>query len=138
MKNFSGPIEARFQIRELFGAYSDSVFQKDVEAWLSHWTDSGVWLLIRQEVRGKAELRAQWEKLWQSLNNMMFFTEIGSITVEGDRARCRSYCREILHLKNGSIQKVVGMYEDELISVNGEWYFERRNYQLISDEKKYK
>ena len=134
MKNFSGPLEDRLLIRELFGTYCDSVFQGDVEAWLTNWADEGIWILFNKEIRGKIELRAQWEKLWSTLNKMMFFTEIGSIEINGERALARSYCREIMHWHDGSIQKVVGMYEDELIRENGEWLFIQRHYKLLADE----
>ena len=39
-----------------------------------------------------------------------------------------------MHWCDGSIQKVVGRYEDELVRANGEWLFARRNYQLLADE----
>lgn len=137
MTHFSGPLEDRLLVRERFGAYSDSVFQNDVNAWLSHWTDDGLWLLANnKEIRGKAALKAQWEKLWSSLRKVMFFTEIGRIEIDGDHAKTRSYCREILYFHDGSMQKVVGMYTDELIRTQATWLFARRNYQLIADEKK--
>lgn len=136
MTNFSGPLEDRLLIRERFGTYSDSVFQCDVEAWLSNWTDDGIWMLSNKEIQGKTTLRTQWGRLWSALNKMMLFTEIGSIEIYADRAKTRSYCREILYFRDGSMQKVVGMYEDELIRTSGDWIFSRRNYQLISDAEK--
>lgn len=134
MTNFSGPLEDRLLIRELLGAYSDSVIQCNVEAWLANWTDDGIWKLFNKEVRGKVALRGQWERLWSTLSKMMFFTEIGSIEIDGERAKVRSYCREIMHFRDNSMHKVVGMYEDELVRANGEWFFGRRSYQLLAHE----
>ena len=136
MTDFSGPLHDRLLIRERFGAYSDSIFQSDVEAWLANWAEDGAWTLFNKEIRGKSALRARWDRLWSTLSKVTFFTEIGFIEVAGERAKARSYCREILHFRDGVPQKVVGMYEDELVRTNGIWLFARRNYQLLADEGK--
>jgi ketosteroid isomerase-like protein len=134
MTNFSGPLQDRQLIRELFGAYSDATFRRDVDAWLSCYATEGVWVLMGKEIRGKDELRSQWSWLWSTLERMAFFTEIGAIQVEGDRASARSYCREILHYQDGSMRKVIGSYEDQLVSRGGAWLFARRDYRLLTNE----
>ena len=40
--------------------------------------------------------------------HVAFQSEIGSIEVTGDRAKVRSYAREIVQLKNGGIFKLAG------------------------------
>ena len=131
---FSGPLEDRLLIRERMGAYSDSVFQRDVEAWLANYVEDGVWIMMGKPIKGKTALRAQWQELWATLDRMAFFVEIGAIQISGEHAKARSYCREIMHYRNGSTLKVVGMYEDELIRADGVWLFTQRNYQLLSNE----
>ncbi|CAN7604379.1 nuclear transport factor 2 family protein [Phenylobacterium sp. LjRoot219] len=131
---FEGPLEHRQLIRERFGAYSDAVFRGDVAGYLDCWAEDGVRVWAGREVQGKAALRAQWEKIWEGLEKMAFFAEIGAIEVRGERATARCYCREILVLKGGAVRKVVGVYDDELVRDGGVWLFARRTYQLFMDE----
>jgi ketosteroid isomerase-like protein len=131
---FTGPSEDRLAIRERFGAYSDAVMRADVEAYLDCWTDDGVRGWRGTECSGKAALRTQWKKIWADLEAMAFFAEIGAIEVDGDRARARCYCREILFLKDGGRRKVVGSYDDVLVREHGQWRFARRDYRLLLDE----
>jgi len=131
---FEGPIEDRLLIRERIGAYSDTAFQCDREAWLANWTDDCIWNTLGQEFRGKSQLRDQWAKIWESLEKMAFFTEIGAIEVHGKAANARCYCREILFLRDGSVRKLVGQYDDALVRDNGVWLFARRSYKLLMSE----
>ncbi len=131
---FEGPFEDRLLIRERMGAYSDAVFQRDKELWLANWIEDCVWLTLGQEFRGKPQLRAQWTKIWESMEKMAFFTEIGAIEVRGETANARCYCREILFLKDGRVRKVVGQYDDAMIRDNGVWLFARRSYKLLMAE----
>lgn len=131
---FTGPLEDRLLIRERYGAYSDSVFQRDVDAWLTNWNEAGVWDIFGAQHRGKDRLRAQWESTWNALQNMAFFAEIGSINITGNTATARSYCREIVVLKSGQIIKVVGCYEDELVKEYDQWLFALRKYSVLINE----
>lgn len=131
---FNGPIEDRLQIRELYDAYSDATNQQNVDAWLANWCEDGVWRILGQEIRGREALRRQWDLIWQGVKTMGFFAEIGAISVDGDHARGRSYCREIVSLKNGSLMKVVACYRDQLRKEQGVWRFASRDYTLMIHE----
>jgi uncharacterized protein (TIGR02246 family) len=132
---FTGPAEDRQLIRELIGAYSDAAFRSDLEAYLACWTDDGVRTQAGQpELRGKAALREMWTQIWDMIERMAFFAEIGAIEVDGDRARTRVYCREIVFLKGGGVWKLVGIYTDQLVRQDGAWRFARRDYELFMDE----
>ena len=64
-----------------------------------------------------------------------FLSEIGWIAVDGDTARASSQAREIIRLKDGGLFKLIGRYDDYLVSKNGQWLFSRRNYQpLVLEE----
>jgi len=132
---FSGPLEDRILIRERYGAYSDATFRQDVEGWLDSWHDDGVWAVFGKEISGKDAMRKQWAKIWQGIDCMGFFAEIGAIEVRGEEATARSYCREIVSLKNGGVFKVVASYTDKLAKVDGNWLFTRREYGLMIQEK---
>jgi ketosteroid isomerase-like protein len=131
---FVGSIEDRLKIRERIDTYSDAVFRADLEDYLACWCDDGVRSGSGGECRGKAALREHWIGIWQVLQRMGFFPQVAAIEVDGDRATARSYCLEILHLKEGPIRRLVGMYTDELARENGEWLFARRNYEVLLDE----
>ena len=47
-----------------------------------------------------------------------------------DSAAARSYCLEMLKLKDGHTRQLVGEYDDELVRVDGEWLFSHRRYQV--------
>ena len=133
---FQGTLEDRQLIRERIDTYADAAFRKDREAWLANWCEECVWKVFGAEVRGKEAMREQWATIWTIFEHMAFFTQLGSIDVDGDRATVRSYCREILRRKDGGVSKIIGAYDDELVRENGAWLFARRDYQVLMDESK--
>jgi hypothetical protein len=133
---FAGPLEDRLLIRERMNTYADAIFQGDAEAWLANYIDDGVWRVAGAEHRGKPALRLQWEQMRAPIKRMTFFTEVGAIEAQDDRATARCYCREILLLKSGGVRKIVGQYDDQLVRQAGVWLFARRDYRLFLDEDK--
>jgi ketosteroid isomerase-like protein len=131
--SFTGPLEDRILIRERIGTYSDSICRADLDEWLGCWTDDAVRIHDGAEVSGKPELRAFWDMIWSAVEQMGFFTEIGAISVDGDRAVARCYTREIMTFHGGGSMKVVGVYDDELVRERGEWLFARRSYQMLME-----
>lgn len=131
---FTGPIEDRLAIRELYGAYGDSSAQRDGEAFLACWTDDGQWNSHIFQRSGKPELREQWDLLWTNFEKVGFLGEIGAIEIDGDKASCRSVAREIILLKGGGVYKLVGQYHDQVVRQNGKWLFARRDYQPFVEE----
>jgi ketosteroid isomerase-like protein len=132
---FSGPMEDRLAIRELYGAYADSAFRADRDAWLDCWADDCVWSTEFGEVTGKPALDEQWDVIWQTFRSMGFFSEVGSIVVDGSKAKGRAYCREILNLGDGRIRKLVGAYVDDLVRDGGRWRFAKRIYAVMIAEE---
>jgi ketosteroid isomerase-like protein len=131
---FNGPIEDRLQIRELFDRYSDAVCRIALDDYLDCWTADAVRRGAGGECRGTEELRSHWHGIWQVLTRMVFINQIGAIEVDGDYARARSYCLEILQLRNGAMRRLVGSYEDTLRRIDGRWFFSERNYRVVVDE----
>jgi len=131
---FTGSADDRLLIRELYGAYSDATCRADGDAWLALWTPDGVRQQDGREVSGHDAPRKFWESIFNVVQQMAFFTEIGSIAVSVESAEVRCYCREIVSLRNGALVKVVGIYDDTLRLVAGEWRFARRDYEVLIDE----
>jgi ketosteroid isomerase-like protein len=128
---FTGPAEDRLKIRERFSSYSDAVFRGDVADYLACWTQDGVRIGPGGDCHGKSALRAHWNEVWRAIERMAFFTQVAAIEVDGARASARSYCLEIVNLTDGTAQKLVGRYDDDLVREAGDWLFSRRSYQVI-------
>ncbi len=128
---FSGSIENRLKIRERFDIYCDAVSRACLDDYLKCWTTDGIRLGDGGECHGVDDLRAQWDGIWQTLEWMVFFYQIGSIEIDGDRARAHSYCQEFLQLQNGSSRRVIGIYDDQLRYVDGQWLFCQRTYRML-------
>jgi ketosteroid isomerase-like protein len=127
---YSGPAEDKQLIRERFEIYSDAVTRQDVDTYLGCWTADGRRSGSGGECSGKDELRAHWHGIFTVIEQMAFFTQFASLTVDGDRASARSYCLEIMKLKDGTTRQLVGEYDDELVRVAGDWLFSHRRYRV--------
>lgn len=132
--SFTGPIADRLAIRELYGTYSDTTSRADREGWLACWADDCRWVNRVFDLSGKAALSAQWDGFWQDYRAFAFYAEIGMIAADGERARSRATTQEIVWLKDGTIRKFAGRYEDELVREGGEWRFARRAFTLLIAE----
>ena len=127
---FSGSAEDRALIRERLEIYSDAVTRQDLDTYLACWTDDGRRTGSGGECDGKAQLRAHWHGIFGAVEQMVFFTQMASLTVDGDRADARSYCLELLHLRDAPLRRMVGEYTDELVRCDGEWLFSHRHYRV--------
>jgi len=132
---FTGPLEDRIAIRELHETYADAAFRDDAAAWLDCWADDAIWITSFGEVRGKAALATQWEKVGATFAAIGFFPTVGAIEIDGDRALTRGYVREIATMHDGGFLKVVGRYDDEVVRENGAWRFARREYSVLMRER---
>ncbi|PEQ14309.1 hypothetical protein B2G71_01525 [Novosphingobium sp. PC22D] len=131
---FSGPIEDRLAIRELYDTYGDASWRGDGDQWLACFAEDGRWRSHLFDVQGHEALRATWDGLWKDWTDVAFVGLVGAIAVEGDSAVCRSYAREIVRTKAGGTFKLAGRYDDTLRKEGGAWKFALRDYTLTIDE----
>jgi len=131
---FTGSIEDRLLIRELYGRYGDASWRGDREEWISCFTSDGRWTSHLFDCTGHDELRETWDGLWKDWSNVAFMCELGSLEVSGDSAKARSYAREIVQLKSGGIFKLAGRYQDDIVRQNGAWLFAGRHYEVLIAE----
>ncbi len=127
---FTGPIEDRLAIRELYGSYADAAFTGNGESWLACWADDCEWDTPAGKASGKPGLRAQWDGLWSRIETMVFFAEITAIEIAGETAAARAYCREVSRWLDGSTVKVIGRYDDHIVRDGGSWRFARRRFTM--------
>jgi ketosteroid isomerase-like protein len=132
---FTGPVADRLAIRERYNSYADAATNKSLDNYLACWHADGLRIGQGAECRGIEALRTQWLGLWDMLDRMAFFSEVGAIVVDGDRAVAHVNCREIIVLNGGELWKVVGRYDDELVRQGDDWVFARRAYTMLIDEK---
>ena len=65
----------------------------------------------------------------------IFLKQTGRSAYVNRTARARSQARKIIRLKGGSLFKLIGHYDDELVRENSLWLFARRNQQpLVLEE----
>jgi ketosteroid isomerase-like protein len=131
---FTGSADDQLKIRQLFDSYCDATCRQAVDDYLACWTDDGVRLGDGGECHGIVELRAHWDGIWKAVAKMAFMVQIGAIEVDGDHARARSYCLEVLEFRGGGTHRLIGNYEDLLRRVDGEWRFSERNYRVFLNE----
>ncbi|MEZ5742290.1 MAG: nuclear transport factor 2 family protein [Sphingomonadaceae bacterium] len=128
---FTGPLEDRIAIRELHGTYADASFRADKQGWLDCWSEDCLWRTTVGDFRGKQALGERWDKLWQSLTALAFFTETGAIEVDGDRATARCYVHEIFTMGDAPAARIVACYEDKLVREAAGWRFAERAYSIL-------
>jgi uncharacterized protein (TIGR02246 family) len=131
---FTGPLEDRIAIRELHDTYADAGFRGEMEQWLGCFVDDCTWVTPYGEMRGKEQLKATWDQIFSNLGALGFFTVMGGVEVNGDTATDRAYIREVFLARDGSIEKLVGSYVDQLVRVDGAWKFARREYSVLIRE----
>jgi ketosteroid isomerase-like protein len=131
---FTGPFEDRLAIRELIETYADAVTRRDADAWGATWADDGVWSMPDYPEfptqHGRANIVALWVEAMKQYPGIMFEAWPGSIEVEGDVARVRSYTSEIYD-QDGITMRDRGVYEDTCVRDAGGWRFSSRTFRNI-------
>ncbi len=130
---FTGPVEDRLAIRELYDEYADGANRMDRAAWLSVWADDAEWKTHYFEVTGKAEIGAKYDELMAAVTATTFLTQICSIEVDGEHARASAIGQERLMMPGGSF-RLTGLNEDQLVRREGRWLILRRDYHVSVEE----
>ena len=131
---FTGPFEDRLAIRELLEAYADAVTRIDAHDWAATWAEDAEWSLPDYPelgtTRGRAAIKAMWIEAMKNYPGIMFEAWPGSIEVDGDTAKMRSYTSEIYD-SEGVTTRDRGVYEDVCVKRNGQWMFQSRSFRNI-------
>jgi hypothetical protein len=131
---FTGPVEDRLAIRELLETYADAVTRNDAAAWGAIWAEDGEWSLPDYPeigtTKGREAIVAMWLEAMKAYPGIMFEAWPGSIEVEGDVARVRSYTSEVYD-QDGLTKRDRGVYEDLCVKRAGAWLFKSRSFRNI-------
>src|SRR5215475_2001751 len=137
---FIGPVEDRVAIRELLDSYADAVCVVDSEAWGATWADDGVWELPDYpdigSITGKANIVTAWIAAMAHYPGIIFVSTPGSIVIEGNEARVRSYTSEVFDDQvTGKTTRDRGRYDDVVVRRNGQWLFKKRRFKKLHREQ---
>ena len=128
---FTGPFEDRLALRELLEANADAVTRNDAEAWGATFAEDAEWALPDYPeigtTNGKAAIVAMWVEAMKLYPGIMFEAWPGSIEVQGDHARMRSYTSEVFD-QGAMTVRDRGVYEDTCVKKDGRWLFQSRSF----------
>ena len=131
---FTGPFEDRLAIRELIDAYADAVTKRDAEAWGATWAEDGHWTMPDYPEfpaqTGRENIGNLWVGAMEQFPGIMFEAWPGSIEVDGNTAKVRSYTAEVYDQGDTTVRDR-GEYDDECVKIEGRWYFSRRAFRNI-------
>jgi uncharacterized protein (TIGR02246 family) len=131
--SFAGAIEDQVQIRALIDTYADAVFRRDATDWGATWAEDASWSLSGQTVEGREAIVTMWKQAMGQFSFVAFYTQVGAIEVDGDRATGRSYTNEVLRTAEGKLMRMAGAYEDGFVKRDGRWLFSARRFTLLTE-----
>jgi len=126
---FSGPAADQAAIRALHDCYADAVNRCDAAAWGALWAGDAVWELMGTRVEGRDAIVGLWSQAMAGFTFVGFFSQIGSLVVNGDRAEGRVWTHELLDGPDGE-RRPLGQYDDVCVKRDGQWLFAERRFQL--------
>ena len=128
---FTGPLESQIAIRALVESYSDAVFRRDAGDWGTCWAEDARWSLMGTSVTGRDAIVEMWVAAMETFAFVGFFSQLGSLEIEGDRATGRVWTHELLEDREGKITRPAGRYDDEYVRNSDGWRFASRSYTML-------
>jgi len=135
----AGYAEDRAAIIDLQGRYLFALDFQDAETYASTFAEEGVLNWAQGEIKGRKAIydfmasgkynpaRDAQKGKWPAASRHFITNQV--IKVEGDTARAVTYWFQATNNKTNRRTMVLGLfghYEDELVKINGQWYFKSR------------
>lgn len=130
---FTGPMEDRLAIREMYDTYADGGSRGCRDTWLSCYAEDSRWASHVFDLKGIEAIGATFDQIMQGVAHTKVFTQIGSIEMDGDTAKVRMRQDECLFYEDGRTYELLGYYKDELVKREGRWLFKDREYVVIRE-----
>lgn len=129
-----GSVEDRLEIRELVETFAAGAMRLDSETWGSTWAEDGSWMLpsLDVPVQGKDNIVAIFEEKMAYVESMSMISFPSALDFDGDSARGKCYCRELIYPKGADQRVIIGCFDDEYVKRDGQWYFLSRTYEVMS------
>lgn len=121
-------------ILSLANAFADAANRVDAALFASVWRPDAHWKIgppIDKSFEGREAIVGAFEHLLASWD---FFVQLSTsyrITLRGDEATASFYVNEIARSNEGRGNYNLAQYRDELVKVDGQWYFQHRSYRVI-------
>jgi hypothetical protein len=127
--SFTGSLEDREQIRELYARYAYTIDYGPYEDWVKCFTEDGVFESPRFGRHAGHQALMNFTDIYRGSNGDAKVRHMMSnvtFQIKGNEATGGCYLT-YYHCKNGrAILEAIGRYEDELRKVDGKWLFARR------------
>ena len=133
----TGPIEDRLAIRELIETFAVGAMRIDANIWGGTWAEEGSWKLpsMTEAVKGRSNVVAAFKEKMEYVKFMSMISSSADLVVEGEKARGRAHCQELIFPKSGGQRIVVGCFDDGYVKRAGRWYFLSRVYEVLGEEQ---
>jgi uncharacterized protein (TIGR02246 family) len=129
VEGISGPEADVAAIRALHEAYADAVNRIDAARWGALWAEDATWSLMGMQVEGRAAIVQMWQGAMAGFGFVGFFSQLGALCVNGDRAEGRVWTHEVLDGPEGE-RRPLGRYDDQYVKRDGRWLYLRREFSL--------
>ncbi|MDG2005172.1 MAG: nuclear transport factor 2 family protein [Novosphingobium sp.] len=130
---FTGTMEERLAIRELYDTYADGGSRCCRDTWLGCYAEDASWKTQYFDLSGIEAIGETFDQIMDGVAHTKVFTQIGSIEIEGDSAKIRMRQDECLFYEDGRTYELLGKYDDMLVRRDGRWLFKHRDYIVIRE-----
>ncbi len=132
-----GTIGDRLAIRELIETFAVGAMRIDTDIWGGTWAEEGSWKLpsMTESVQGRSNVVAAFKEKMEYVKVMSMISSPADLVIDGDHARGKAYCQELIFPKSGGQRIIVGCFDDEYVKRNGRWYFLSRVYEVLGAEQ---
>jgi hypothetical protein len=111
--------------------YVDAANRRDGASWAQTWADDGQWNLMGMEVRGRDEILGLWQQVVAGFEFAVLMPSSSSIDIDGKTASGHWYLQEFTRDLQGESALALSRYLDTYSKVDGQWYFQTRQYDFI-------
>lgn len=118
-------------IQRLMARYVDTANRRDGEHWAQTWAEDGTWDLMGMEVHGREAILGLWQQVVAGFEFAILMPSSSLIEVDGDQASGHWYLQEFTRDLQGEQLLALSRYLDTYRKVDGEWYFQTRQYHFI-------
>ena len=122
---------AEEKIRQTIARFCHFTDKGDFDNWVRLFAEDGCIVLMEQEHRGHAALRAFIELDQPPELRGMHLTTDSVIEIAGNEAKVSSNFIFLAEGKTASIVVAAGRYHDTLVAIGEEWLFARRETELV-------
>ncbi|MCA0900544.1 nuclear transport factor 2 family protein [Microbulbifer agarilyticus] len=118
-------------LRNLMAQYCDAVIRHDSGRWIDCWSEDAHWNLLGNTVSGKEAILTLFQQMMTGFEFALMIPGTCQFKVAGDRATGYWYLQEHTKDTDGNANSLFSRYEDCYIKQDGNWKYQRRNYQIL-------